>query len=223
MQAVLRFLRSPIGQKVMMALTGLSLVLFLIVHMSGNLLVFKSADEFNSYSHGLVSSWLIYLAEAGLIFLFGYHAVNGVLLVIRNRKARPEGYVSKRFTAGGASRKSLASTLMPLSGLLLLIFVVVHVATMKYGTHYATTSGGEPVRDLYRLVVEKFSNPWWTLGYVGAMVIVGMHLWHGLANVMMTLGLRHKSGLMWALRGLCILIAGGFMLVPVLVFLTASR
>lgn len=222
MQTFMRFLRSPIGQKVMMALTGLSLVIFLIIHMSGNLLVFKSAEEYNAYSHGLIASWLIYIAEAGLVFLFAYHAVNGVVLTIRNRRARPVGYTSKRFTAGGVSRKSLASTLMPLTGLFLLVFVVVHIATMKYGTYYGTTVEGQPMRDLYRLVVEKFTNPWWTGGYILAMVVVGMHLWHGLANVMMTLGLRHKNGLMWALRGLCILIAGGFMLVPVLIF-AASR
>lgn len=220
MQTILRFLRSPVGQKVMMAFTGLSLVIFLIVHMAGNLLIFKSAAEFNDYSDGLVSSWLIYLAEAGLIFLFGYHAVNGVLLTLRNRRARPVGYQSKRW-AGGASRKSLSSTLMPLSGLFLLVFVIVHVATMKFGAYYETSVDGKPVRDIYALVVEKFSEPLWAGGYILAMFVVGMHLWHGLANVAMTLGLRHKTGLMWALRGLCIIIAGGFMLVPVFIFAAA--
>jgi len=218
-QRILRFLRSPIGSKIMMALTGLFLAIFLVAHLGANLLVFKSAEEFNTYSDSLVSSWLIYPAEIGLIFLFGYHAINGVVLAIKNRQARPTGYGHKRNTGDERSRKSLASTLMPVTGVLIFVFLIIHVATMKFGTYYATSVDGEPMRDLFRLVIEKFTDPLWAGGYILAMLVLGLHLWHGLATFFMTLGIRQRSFLTRAGQGLAVILVGGFLLIPTLIFL----
>ena len=83
MAAVLKFLTSSIGRKMSMALTGLLMILFLVSHLLGNLLVFAGADEFNHYSHALISNPLIYLAELGLVVLFVVHLASGISIFLR--------------------------------------------------------------------------------------------------------------------------------------------
>src|SRR5512134_2660445 len=101
---VARLLTSSIGRKMLMGATGLLLLAFLVVHVSGNLLLFAGPRAFNAYSHALVTNPLVYVAEAGLLILFLAHFASGLLLTRANRVARPVGYAMKR-RAGGASHK----------------------------------------------------------------------------------------------------------------------
>ncbi len=217
METLSRFLTSPVGRKILMALTGLFLSLFLVAHLAGNFLIFLGKDLFNEYSHALISNPLIYVAEAGLVLLFVAHFASGILLYRKNQLARPTPYDMKE-PAGHTSHKSLASTTMIFSGLFLLVFVPLHLKTFKFGAYYET-AGAEPIRDLYRLVIEIFQNPLYVLFYVIAMAIVGFHLYHGVGSGFQSLGLDYRKGLLAFGRGFAVVIAGGFLVIPILLFL----
>jgi len=213
---LVRLLTSNIGRKILMGASGLLLLAFLVVHVSGNLILFAGREPFNEYSHKLISNPLIYVAEIGLLVLFAAHFASGILVTLSNRAARPVGYVVKR-GAGGVSHKSLASTSMILSGLLLLAFVPLHLWTFKYGPQYS--SPVDPaVRDLHRLVLEEFHEPLEVMWYVGAMLVIGLHLWHGFGSGFESLGVTHWPALRHLGQALAVVITVGFLIVPIAVY-----
>jgi succinate dehydrogenase / fumarate reductase cytochrome b subunit len=219
MSSLAAFLATAIGRKVLMAVSGLLLLGFLVAHLAGNLLIFESAKAFNAYSHKLISNPLIYAAELGLLLLFVAHLAAGILVTLKNRAARSAPYELKRW-AGSPSHKSWASTTMILSGIVVLVFVPLHLITFKFGTYYAAAEPG--VRDLHRLVVEKFQKPVWTAWYVVAMIVIGFHLWHGFGSAFETLGVHYRRPLRRFGELLAVLIAGGFLLIPVILYLTGG-
>jgi succinate dehydrogenase / fumarate reductase cytochrome b subunit len=213
-------LGTGIGRKVLMAATGLLLLGFLAAHLAGNLLVFVGPDTFNHYSQALVSNPLIYAAEAGLLLLFVAHLASGLAVTWQNRAARPVAY-QQTARAGHTSHKSLASTTMILSGLIILVFVPIHLETFKFGPHYDWA--GEPgVRDLHRLVLEVFRSPLYVAWYVAAMIVIGFHLWHGFGSGFESLGIACRKPLRRFGQILAVLIAGGFLLIPVVLFLSGA-
>lgn len=199
-----------------MGASGLLLLAFLVVHVAGNLTLFAGGDVFNSYSHHLVSNPLIYVAELGLLVLFAAHLVSGIVVTAQNRKARPDRYVVKR-RAGGKSHKSLASSTMILSGVFMIAFVPLHLWTFKWGPSYASPTDAA-VRDLRRLVIEEFHQPLEVLWYVGAMVIIGFHLWHAFASGLASLGMDDRGWLRRAGEVLAVAITVGFVIVPIAVW-----
>jgi succinate dehydrogenase / fumarate reductase cytochrome b subunit len=212
---------SSVGTKILIGLTGIALALYLVVHIAGNVIVFLGQDIFNEYSHRLLTNPLIPVIEIGLLAIFLVHIYKTVKMYLGNRQARPVGYVQKKY-AGRPSRKTVASSTMIFSGLWLLIFLVIHVRTFKYGTEYET--GG--VRDLYRLEMENFSNPLVVAFYVVSMLIVGSHLWHGASSAFQSIGADHPR---WTPRVLvagkvfAVLIAGGFIVIAVWAHLVGGR
>ena len=212
-----RLLSSQIGRKMLMGASGLLLLAFLVVHVAGNLLFFAGSETFNGYSHHLVTHPLIYVAELGLVMLFVAHLVSGLAVTRTNWTARPTGYAMKR-RAGGASHKSVASTTMIFTGLVVFVFVPLHLWTFKYGPHYAA-AGDPAVRDLHRLVLEVFHRPLEVAWYAAAMVIVGFHLWHGFGSGLESLGVTHQKALRRVGQALAVAITVGFLVVPIAVFL----
>ncbi len=178
---------SSVGTKLLIGATGLFLVLYLIVHIAGNLMVFGGAEFFNKYAGALSSNPLIPIIEVVLLVGFLVHIFKTIRMVVTNRAARPVDYQMKR-PAGGPSRKSLASTTMILSGLWLLVFVVIHVRTFKFGAHYRTLDG---LVDLYRLEMETFRSPVTVAFYVLSMLVVGSHVFHGASSAFQSLGASH--------------------------------
>ena len=218
----LKALGSSVGSKFLVALTGLSLVGFLVAHLAGNLLILAGPEKFNGYSHALISNPLVIPAELGLIGLLLLHIFRALWHVMKGRTARPQPYARKTW-AGGPSRKSWGSTTMAVSGIILLFFLISHIATLKYGAYYASSGPGpEPgERDIYRLVVEVFQSPGMVLFYVVSMAVIGMHLRHGISSAFQSLGLMTPgwtpailSGGLW----LAILLSAGFALLPVWVY-----
>jgi succinate dehydrogenase / fumarate reductase cytochrome b subunit len=217
------FLSSTVGSKLLVGVTGLSLVGFLVMHLIGNLLLFLGPDTFNHYSHKLISNPLVYPAEAGLVVLFLLHAWKTIQLTLASNHARPSRYVEKR-SAGHTSRKTVASSTMIWTGLFLLVFVPIHIKTFKFGAYYDAAEPG--VRDLYRLVVEIFSNPAYVAFYVIGMIIVGFHLFHGAASTIQTLGgdtprvtpVVRRVGV-----ALALVLAIGFISIPLFIFVTGGR
>lgn len=217
-----RFLSSSIGSKLLIALTGLGLFIFLIAHLSGNLLFILGPVAFNEYSHALVSNPLVYAAEAGLVAIFLLHVYKTVRLYAGAKSARPVAYVRKEL-AGGPSRKGIASTTMILSGIVTFAFVILHLRAFKFGAWYESSDG---IRDVYRLQLEIFSNPLYVVWYMFAMVVIGFHLWHGISSAAQSLGIdhpRYTPKILWIGRALAVLIAGGFFVLPLYTYLRAGR
>ncbi len=209
---------TSVGTKLLLALTGLALVGFLIVHLAGTLLLFFGPAQFNDYSHALISNPLIVPAELGLVAIFLLHVIKAILNWVSNRGARRARYETKRW-AGGPSRKSWASTTMIVTGALTLLFVPLHLITFKYGPHYEGAEAG--VRDLYRLVVEVFQSPGYVAYYVVMMVIVGMHLRHGVSSSLQSLGLipeRWTRAFLRAGIGLALIVGAGFVIIPLYIY-----
>jgi succinate dehydrogenase / fumarate reductase cytochrome b subunit len=217
MSPLTRIFSSSVGTKILIGVTGLALVLYLVLHVAGNLLVFLGPAVFNQYAHVLLSNPLIPVIEVGLLFIFVIHIYKTVQMFLANRQARPTGYVRKKY-AGAPSRKSLASSTMIVSGLWLLAFVIVHVRQFKYGTEYE--SGG--VRDLYRLELENFANPMLVGFYVLSMAVVGSHLWHGIASAFQSLGADHPRWtprLIAAGKVFAVAVAGCFVVIAIWAYL----
>ena len=217
MHRIKTLLSSSIGQKFFMAVTGLALLGFLIAHMGGNLLMFAGPESYNAYSEALVSNPAIYLAEFILGAFFVWHLVTGVLVTRRNRAARPVAYEHSA-SAGAPSRKSLASTTMILSGVVLLVFVPLHLKTFKFGPSYEAASDAG-IRDLHRLVIEVFESPGHLLWYVVALALLGFHAWHGFGSAFESLGVGYSQGLRRFGQGLALVIVSGFLLVPLAIYL----
>lgn len=219
MSALMKFLTSSIGRKMSMALTGLLMILFLVAHLLGNLLVFAGAEQFNHYSHALVSNPLIYLAELGLVVLFVAHIASGISVFLRGRAARPEGYKQAQW-AGATSHKSLSSATMILSGAFIAVFVPLHLWKFKFGAFYP---GPEGMRDIYRLVIEEFQNPFIVVFYVIGMVIIGFHLWHAFGSAFESLGMSYRRALRRFGHAVALVIAGGFLLIPIAIFMMGDK
>ena len=218
-----RLLSSVISTKLIIGATGILLFLYLIVHIAGNLMVFLGQDTFNRYSYMLVSNPLVAPVEIGLLLVVLIHLFKAISMTLQNRAARPVPYAVKKM-AGGTSQKSLASSTMIVTGLALLVFIPIHVAMFKYGPEYSYGTTG--IRDLYRLEVENFSSPVAVALYVLAMVVVGLHLWHGVASSFQSLGLsgpRFTPAIRVIGKTAAVLIAGGFIVIAVWVFLYGVR
>ena len=218
-----RFLSSLVTAKLIIGITGLLLFLYLILHIAGNLMVFLGQDVFNRYSYALISNPLVVPVEIGLLAVFLIHLFKAIRMTLGNRAARPTPYAVKKM-AGGTSQKSLASSTMILTGLALLVFIPIHVKMFKYGPEYRY--GATAMRDLYRVELENFSSPASVVFYVLAMVVVGFHLWHGVASSFQSLGLsspRFTPFVRKAGKTFAVLIAGGFIAIAVWVFLHGAR
>lgn len=216
---------STIASKILIGLTGLSLVGFLCVHLIGNLLLYFGPATFNAYSHVLISNPLVIPAEIGLVAIFVLHILEAALMWFSDRSARPVAYENKQ-PAGGVSRKSLASSTMIWTGSITLLFLIVHVGTMKYGPWYTTIIHGAGGRDLDRLVREIFRNPLWVGFYSVCMVVVGFHLWHGFSSAFESLGLNHPNltpNVLKAGKVMAIILGGGFLSIPLWLFFFGGR
>jgi succinate dehydrogenase / fumarate reductase cytochrome b subunit len=208
--------------KLLIGVTGVALVVYLIIHIVGNLMVFFGPAVFNQYAHTLESNPLIPVIEVGLLLIFLVHVYKTVTMYLGNRAARPVAYAQKR-PAGPPSRKSFASSTMIVSGFWLLTFIVIHVKAFRYGAEYPWPAGG---RDLYRLEMDNFANPLMVGFYVISMVVVGSHLWHGVSSSVQSLGLDHPR---WtpivrtAGKIVAVGVAGGFIVIALWAHLVGGR
>ncbi len=216
---------SSVGKKVITGLTGLALFGFVVVHLIGNLTLFIGPGAFNDYAHFLetaVHGGLIYAFEAVLIPIFLFHIISAFYVAWTDRRAaRTTGYKTMK-DAGGKSRKSLSSTTMIYTGTLILIFVVGHIFLFKFADHEVDAGG---VKNLYKTVVGTFKGIGFTAFTVVAMIMLGFHLRHGFWSAFQSLGLANdkylpvleKLALVFA-----ILLGIGFILLPVILFLTGD-
>ena len=224
-------LSSQVGRKLLTGITGVLLVLFVIAHLSGNLaLLQNSPDAFNRYTeflHGFGALLIIVEVLLGALILL--HAYLGIAIAIRRRKARKRGYEVYK-SKGGDSRQSVSSRTMAITGTILLLFLVIHIVQFRFGPGieqgFITTLDGKQARDLQRLVVETFRNIWWVIFYVGAMILLGFHLRHGIWSMLQSLGAM-KPRLSTAIYSLALvigaLLALGFLILPIWIYLREAN
>ena len=183
MAKTLSVYKSSIGQKIVSALTGFFLCVFLVVHVSGNLLLFKNdgGSSFNHYAAAASSSLLIRSIEILLFAGFAIHIFWGIRLWIFNKRARPKNYVE----CDPSENSSLASRVMLLSGVLVLFFLVVHLRSFWVPIRF----GAHPLSD-YDMVRIAFENPLYDLFYIFCLVLLAFHLRQGFQSAFQTVGLR---------------------------------
>lgn len=190
---------SSIGRKIVMSLTGLFLCTFLVVHLVGNLQLFKHDDgtAFNSYSHFMGTNPIIRTIEWGLVLGFGFHIYEALILTRRNQGARPQKYVVNH----SEQNSQWTSRNMGILGSIILIFLLVHLYNFFWRARFAgdlLKMGGESLEtrdydNLYMAVVSSFHVWWYVALYVAAQVSLGYHLWHGFGSGFQTLGLNHRK------------------------------
>ncbi len=226
MPSFFKALNSQVGRKIVTGITGIALMLFLVLHLLGNLTVFGSSDAFNIYTKGLESLGpLLYIAELGLLFLFIYHALIGISIARKRRKRRPisnKMYKSK----GGPSHMNLASKSMALTGLIILIFLVWHLITFKFAPTETIMLDGAEARDLRKLLIETFLSPFYTFSYVIILGLFILHLAHGFWSAFTSLGMRKKSTshtMQMIAYGFSILLMLGFIFIPLYIYLTGGQ
>ena len=187
---LIRILQNTIGQKAAAGLFGLGLCFFVLVHAAGNLLILKGPEAYNGYARALHQFFLFTILEIGLLIFFAGHIALTILLSVKNRAARPKKPQAK---AQGAKKTSFAERALPLQGAALLIFLILHLLTFKFGPYYETAGDGESARDIYRLVAEIFQKKTYVAGYILALFILFHHLSHGLAASFKSLGFSHPQ------------------------------
>lgn len=210
--------RNSIGKKFFMGLTGLGWAGFVLSHMIGNMLILVSAEAYNKYSHALITNPFLPAAEIGLVLLLLVHVYFAIKLTLENRAARPERYAA---SPSAKTRTSLGSRTMAFTGSLILVFIVLHIITFKYGTHYTANYNGVEMRDLHRLIVEVFQKPGYIAWYLVCLVLLGFHLSHGVQSVFQSLGFRHPRYTPWIKCAGCIyalVVAAGFIVQPLYVY-----
>jgi len=217
---------SSVGKKLVMALSGLALVGFLVEHLLGNLLLYKSeGTEFNLYANYLESFGpLLTVAEVGLAAVFILHIFLAFSVKSSHLSARPTGYRVTR-SKGGKSLSNLSSRNMIITGLVILGFLVLHIWQFRLGPKiaagYVTDLKGEQVWDIFRLVHETFASPVNVGIYVATMLFLGFHLRHGFWSAFQSLGAMNErmTKPVYALGiVIAIAMAAGFLFIPLWVY-----
>jgi succinate dehydrogenase / fumarate reductase cytochrome b subunit len=214
---------SSVTKKQIMGVTGLLLCGFLLSHLLGNFLLFVGPDAFNKYSHALVTNPLIYVAEAILTLLFLSHIFMAIRLIIENKNARPVKYYQRTPSGRGST---FASSTMPYTGIIALVFLVFHILGLKYGTYYSTNVGGVEMHDIYKTTVEYFQDLIHVTGYVIAVVSLGIHVSHGFWSAFQSLGFNHPKympKIQCASKLFGLVVAIGFSALPIYCYFLGGR
>jgi len=209
------FWSSTVGKKIVMAVSGLIMVGFVILHMAGNLQLFESSERLNTYSaflHGPANE-VLWIVRVVLLIAVIAHVVAAYQLTVLDRAARPVPYAKRELQAA-----TIGSRTMRVGGIVLAVFIVLHVM------HFTTlTLQPAPltVGDVYGNVIASFQIWWVTVLYVIAMIALGLHLYHGAWSSMRTLGFErgrldpfHRP----VAIALALIVWAGFTLVPVAVY-----
>lgn len=218
-----KLLTSTIGRKLLMALTGLFLILFLVIHLIGNLQLLK-ADEgeaFNVYAQFMTTNPLIVTISYVNYAMILIHVIWALLLTTRNRGARGvQGYAVVKNSSPWTSRN------MGILGTFILIFLVIHLKGFWYEMHWGgidtANYEGVEVKNLYAVVNEAYSQVWYVGIYVFSMLMLAFHLWHGFVSSFQTLGLNHvkyNGFIAFVGKAFAIIVPALFALIPIWMFL----
>ena len=223
------FISSSIGQKLIMSLTGLFLIIFLVVHLVGNLqlMLADGGQQFNLYAKFMTSNPLIKTISYGLYAFILLHAFQGLYIKWRNMQSRGQQKYAVKVTRA-VNTNATAAKYMAQLGIIIFVFLIIHMYQfwfkMKIGALEMVQYEGVDytVSNLYAPVAVAFSNPFFVVFYVISMIIVAVHLWHGFQSAFQTLGLNHKKYtpfIQFLGKAYSILIPVGFAIIPIFFFL----
>ena len=187
------FFTSSIGKKFVMALTGIFLISFLVVHVGINACIWANdgGEMFNKAAHFMGSMILIRIIEVGLFVGFFIHIIQGLVLEVQNRSKRGIAYA----VSYGNRGSTWYSRSMGLLGTILLIFLIIHWKHFWIPSRFTgveeTIIDGKPVHDLYALMKSTFAELWVVILYVVACISLAYHLLHGFLSAFRTLGLNN--------------------------------
>lgn len=190
------FGKSSIGRKVLMALSGFFLLVFLLQHATINLLSVINPDAFNETSHFMGTNPLVqFLLQPVLIFGVVFHLAMGIILDAQNKKARPIKYVSDN----QAANASWTSRNMIITGIMVMLFLAVHFYDFwlpEVNTKFIQNDWSGMHNGDYRYYAElahKMSDPVRSGIYTLAFIFLHLHLTHGFASAFQSVGFRHKK------------------------------
>ena len=211
MNTLFRFLGSSIGKKIVMSVTGLFLCTFLVEHVAGNFLLFMDDNGaiYDAYTEFMSHNIVVRTIEIALVGSLLGHTISGVVVWVQNRRSRPKNYKVYKLRENAP----LSSRITMLTGSIIFLFLVVHLRTFFVPTRFGT----EPVSP-YALVVQAFSNRWYSAFYVVALILLSYHLRHGFQSALQTLGLKNKkysNVLDWIAGIFWLLIPLGFASMPI--------
>jgi succinate dehydrogenase / fumarate reductase cytochrome b subunit len=210
------FWQSTNGKKVVMAVTGAIMFLFVVGHMLGNLQIFEGPEKINNYGHFLHNlGEVLWLERIGLLLAIALHITVTVQLALRNKAARPVAYSRRQ-----AINSSYASRTMYWSGPIVLAFIIFHLLQFTAGYIHPQSQFIEG--DVYHNVVAGFQIWWVSLWYIFAVSLLGFHLSHGLWSMFQSLGLAHPRNTVTLRNGARIvatLIVLGYIVIPISVYL----
>ncbi|QBQ40910.1 succinate dehydrogenase cytochrome b subunit [Sphingobacterium psychroaquaticum] len=215
---------TTLSRKMIMALTGAFLCLFLTIHFLGNLQLFMAPEnariQFNAYSHFLSNNPLIKLVSYVLYLSIIVHLIDSILITIKNKKAGTTYQQDRRKRASKWYSRN-----MGILGTIILIFLVIHFKNFwyvyKFG-HAPLDSNGQ--KDLYEIVVTTFQEWWYVVIYVISMIALCYHLIHGIYSAARTFGLYHPKYVRWVKYigiTFSVVVCTGFALMPIYIFFTS--
>lgn len=186
---VVRFLTSTIGQKILMGITGLGLCGFLVAHLSGNLLMYKGAKHYNEYAHFLHSSELLLPAEIGLFAMIFLHLILAFTTARTNNAARSVSYAEKQTKQSLGLLFFAPHNFMVATGLVVFLFLVVHLSDMKFELRNRVAEGTLPFDHAHHVLRDPISA---TIYVVGSLIL-GVHLAHGFQSAFRSIGFAHPK------------------------------
>lgn len=198
MSRLARTVQTSIGAKGLMAVTGIALMGFVLAHMIGNLQIFSEPEKINAYAHFLQSLGPgLWIMRIGLLAIFVAHIWAAVKVSRASREARPIDYSFKKKDLV----TSYAARTMLMSGVIVALFVAYHVMHFTLGWvdfagshgHMTVLEDGTPVPDVYKMIIDGFSHPLTAITYVLANLVLALHLSHGAASLLQTLGFRNRE------------------------------
>ncbi|MBZ0270805.1 succinate dehydrogenase cytochrome b subunit [bacterium] len=203
---------STLGRKEIVAASGIALILFLVAHVTGNSTIYFGAEHFNEYAehlHGF--GILLNYIEVGLFAAFILHIASGLWVTVKNRQARPV-----RYQGGKQNKTNFMSRFMAASGIYMLVFLVIHLVNFR-------AKRGDAL--IYNQTAGLFENPGWAAFYTFSMLIVALHVSHGLWSSFHTLGFgMERNRIFGAVRVVSVALATvfgiGFGLIPFFVYFT---
>lgn len=189
----MQLLKSNVGRKILMALTGLFMLLFAVVHLLGNSSIFVGQNGINAYAEHLHSLGpLVWVFRLAMLTFLLVHVVFGILLTVENSAATPQGYAT-----GSHVRATISSKNMIWTGILIAIFIAYHLAhfTARLTPGLVTGVDAENRFDVFTMVVSSFSGPLNVVIYAAAMIVLFLHLFHGIQSIFQTVGLNNDRSL----------------------------
>ena len=189
MNSTKSYINTSVKKKIIMAITGLMLYGFVIMHMVGNLQVFAGPEKLNAYAKFLQSlGGLLWVARFVLLAAVGTHIYVAVKLTLENAAARPVPYLKQQTRVA-----SYASRTMKYSGLIIFAFIVYHLLHFTLAVTDAEASRLKEMHDVYGMVVAGFSNPIVSLSYIFAIGLLCIHLSHGFFSLFQSLGINQPE------------------------------